>query len=141
MPQGGIVLCDDCKTEPLTPGHYCECCGRLLSLHERKPLAQYAEPAPAPQVPAPSVDSPGLFAAPPASIGLQTISDPTPPEKPSIPSLDPRCESCGGPAEKDGDLCASCEKAFHSLLDSTTLAPPADNRNSRSRQSNRIPSR
>jgi protein TonB len=67
-----------------------------------------------------------LFAAPPASIGLQTLTDPTPPEKPSIPSLNPRCESCGGPAEKDGDLCASCEQAFHSLLDSTTLAPPAE---------------
>ena len=27
--------CADCETEPLTPGHYCPCCGRKLSLQER----------------------------------------------------------------------------------------------------------
>jgi hypothetical protein len=32
------VRCDDCQTEPLTPGHYCECCGRKLSLKEREEL-------------------------------------------------------------------------------------------------------
>ena len=32
------MRCDECKTEPLTPGHYCECCGRKLSLQERKAL-------------------------------------------------------------------------------------------------------
>jgi TonB family protein len=36
--RGGIVRCDDCQTEPLTPGHYCECCGRKLSLKEREEL-------------------------------------------------------------------------------------------------------
>ncbi len=28
--------CDECKIEPVTPGHFCECCGRKLSLQERK---------------------------------------------------------------------------------------------------------
>jgi Gram-negative bacterial TonB protein C-terminal len=32
------VRCDECKVEPVTPGHFCECCGRKLSLHERKAL-------------------------------------------------------------------------------------------------------
>ena len=32
------MRCDECKTEPLTPGHFCECCGRKLSLQERKAL-------------------------------------------------------------------------------------------------------
>jgi periplasmic protein TonB len=30
------VRCAECQTYPLTPGHYCECCGRKLSLEERK---------------------------------------------------------------------------------------------------------
>ena len=29
---GGLVRCVECETEPLTPGHFCECCGRKLSL-------------------------------------------------------------------------------------------------------------
>jgi TonB family protein len=32
------VRCDECKVEPVTPGHFCECCGRKLSLQERKVL-------------------------------------------------------------------------------------------------------
>ena len=32
------MRCDECKVEPVTPGHFCECCGRKLSLHERKAL-------------------------------------------------------------------------------------------------------
>ena len=28
--------CAECQTEPLTPGHYCPCCGRQLSLQERR---------------------------------------------------------------------------------------------------------
>ncbi len=30
------MRCDECKVEPVTPGHFCECCGRKLSLQERK---------------------------------------------------------------------------------------------------------
>ena len=32
------MRCDECKVEPLTSGHFCECCGRKLSLQERKAL-------------------------------------------------------------------------------------------------------
>jgi len=32
------VRCVECKTDPITPGHFCECCGRKLSLHERGAL-------------------------------------------------------------------------------------------------------
>ena len=28
------MRCVECETDPLTPGHYCECCGRKLSLQE-----------------------------------------------------------------------------------------------------------
>ena len=34
------MRCDECKTEPLTPGHFCECCGRKLSLQERRALEE-----------------------------------------------------------------------------------------------------
>ena len=30
------MRCVECQTDPLTPGHYCECCGRKLSQQERK---------------------------------------------------------------------------------------------------------
>ena len=45
---GGFVRCVDCEPEPLTPGHFCECCGRKLSVAERTTLE--ANPAPAPPV-------------------------------------------------------------------------------------------
>jgi hypothetical protein len=32
---GGVVRCVECQTDPLTPGHYCECCGRKLSVQEK----------------------------------------------------------------------------------------------------------
>jgi TonB family protein len=32
------VRCCECEIEPLTPGHFCECCGRKLSLQERRAL-------------------------------------------------------------------------------------------------------
>jgi hypothetical protein len=38
------VNCADCQTEPLTPGHYCPCCGRKLSLEERR-AAEATSPA------------------------------------------------------------------------------------------------
>ena len=40
------MRCIECVTEPITPGHFCECCGRKLSLEERKGL-EVAAPAPA----------------------------------------------------------------------------------------------
>ena len=39
------MKCVECETEPLTPGHYCECCGRKLSLQERRAL-DATSPAP-----------------------------------------------------------------------------------------------
>ena len=42
---GGVVRCVECETEPLTPGHFCECCGRKLSVAERTTVE--ANPAPA----------------------------------------------------------------------------------------------
>ena len=42
---GGVVRCVECETEPLTPEHFCECCGRKLSVEER--TAVEANPAPA----------------------------------------------------------------------------------------------
>jgi protein TonB len=30
------VNCAECQTDPLTPGHYCPCCGRKLSLQEQR---------------------------------------------------------------------------------------------------------
>jgi hypothetical protein len=73
------VRCDECKVEPVTPNHFCECCGRKLSLQERKALDEqkaaqtsWGEPAPvlpkAPKgdrlvgihfTPEPYVDEPG----------------------------------------------------------------------------------
>ena len=35
------MRCDECKIEPVTPGHFCECCGRKLSLQERKALDEH----------------------------------------------------------------------------------------------------
>ena len=47
------MRCDECKVEPVTPNHFCECCGRKLSLQERKALDEkkaaqtsWGEPAP-----------------------------------------------------------------------------------------------
>ena len=30
--------CAECQTDPLTPGHYCPCCGRKLSLEEQRAI-------------------------------------------------------------------------------------------------------
>ncbi len=49
------MRCDECKVEPVTPNHFCECCGRKLSLQERQALDEkkavpaqtsWGEPAP-----------------------------------------------------------------------------------------------
>jgi protein TonB len=57
------VRCEECKTDPLTPGHFCECCGRKLSLQERRALeiAQPDASAPA-AVPAPELSEPAAHA-------------------------------------------------------------------------------
>jgi len=184
------VRCDECKVEPLTPGHFCECCGRKLSLQERKALDEakatrgsaqtsWGEPAPVLPKPAkgdrlvgvhfapePYVDEepaapeahveavPEVHAAPPIDSDLEAhfaahFGDASPAKAPAAAhvAVDPileahfagqapppphgdsdgasaRCESCGGPAA-DGNLCPSCQQAFHALLD-TNAAPPAD---------------
>ena len=221
------MRCDECKTDPLTPGHYCECCGRKLSLQERKaPETSWVEPAPvvaaptgghrgdrlvgvhltpepyvdpvpdpvaaaydaqapvdpvleahfaghAPVEPAPAVhgaaepafDSlleahfaghvlvePAPVAQVAAAVAIEAV--PTFQVAAALPieaalvsqvaaalpiqaaladapaaHLDSdapaaRCDSCGGPAE-DGELCVTCQQAFHAVLDSTTPAADA----------------
>jgi TonB family protein len=86
------VHCVECETYPLTPGHYCECCGRKLSLMERGELES------APVTVGADHDAPGHRAAPVA-----------------------RCGSCGTPCA-DGDLCETCQQAFVPVLRSTTPA-------------------
>jgi hypothetical protein len=90
------VRCGECETEPLTPGHYCECCGRKLSEQERRALEASPVTARADQ-PAPS---------------HRAVSG-------------ARCESCGGPSA-DGGLCRSCQQAFAPLLGGTTLPPSSE---------------
>jgi TonB family protein len=103
------VRCIECVTEPITPGHFCECCGRKLSLEERKglnttPVTAVATPepvAPPPVVPEPVAPGPIVAAVSPAP-------------SPAVPSAP--CESCGGPSD-DGSLCALCQSAFQALLE------------------------
>src|SRR5262245_7392954 len=42
---GGTVNCAECQTDPLTPGHFCPCCGRQLSLQERREMETSAPAA------------------------------------------------------------------------------------------------
>ena len=90
------MRCVECQTDPLTPGHYCECCGRKLSVQERGGLET------APVTVTAGHHAPGHRAA----------------------SVIP-CESCGGPSA-DGELCRSCQQAFSSLLSTTLMAPAGD---------------
>jgi TonB family protein len=39
------VNCAECEKEPLTPGHFCPCCGRKLSLQERRALETNSPPS------------------------------------------------------------------------------------------------
>ena len=91
------MRCVECQTDPLTPEHYCECCGRKLSLQERKGPETAAAPV-----------------APP--------SGPTAPAEPAASAV--RCDSCGGPSH-NGNLCASCQHAFQPFLNSTFPQTPA----------------
>jgi TonB family protein len=94
------LRCDDCQTDPVTPAHYCECCGRKLSL----PEGQHLETAAAPVTPPP---------------------EPIAPAEPAASAA--RCESCGGPSD-DGSLCASCQHVFRAFLTTspeTPASPPA----------------
>jgi hypothetical protein len=38
------VNCAECQTDPLTPGHYCPCCGRKLSLQEQRAVEATSAP-------------------------------------------------------------------------------------------------
>jgi hypothetical protein len=66
------VRCVECETDPLTPGHYCECCGRKLSLEERRRL----------ETPPVTVEAEQPSAGPSAAAA--------------------RCESCGAPSPDNG---------------------------------------
>ena len=39
--------CAECQTDPLTPGHYCPCCGRKLSLQEQRAAEATSATSPA----------------------------------------------------------------------------------------------
>jgi TonB family protein len=65
---GGLVRCVECETEPLTPGHFCDCCGRQLSVAERT-----------------NVEANPVSAAPVVEASPRT-------------ALRGPCESCGGPS-------------------------------------------
>lgn len=185
------MRCDECKVEPLTPGHFCECCGRKLSLQERKALdekkapekasatswgepapvlpkprkgdrlvgvhyapepyvddvseapAPYADPVPEAEIAQAPVDSdleahfaahfsdaPAPDVAPATRVAIDSTLEAhfagqaAPPLHLDSDAPSARCESCGGPAV-DGNLCPSCQQAFHAVLDSPNSAPPA----------------
>lgn len=88
------MRCIECETDPLTPGHYCECCGRKLSVEERSAVKA------------------GPVVTAPVGQAFESGA--------AAPVL---CESCGGPCEK-GDLCRVCREAFSSLLGSDITPPP-----------------
>ena len=87
------MRCIECETDPLTPGHYCECCGRKLSVEERSGVKA------------------GPVVTAPVGQALESGA--------AAPVL---CESCGGPCE-EGDLCRVCREAFSSLLGGEVTAP------------------
>ena len=89
------MRCVECQTDPGTPAHYCECCGRKLSLLDGK----HVETAAAPVTPPP---------------------EPTAPVEPAASAA--RCESCGGPSD-DGSLCASCQHVFRAFLTPSPKTP------------------
>ena len=89
--------CVECQTEPLTPRHYCQCCGRKLSLEERRA----SETAPV------TIEAENNAATHKAASRA-------------------RCESCGGPTA-DGNLCQACEDAFAPFVGSTALPAASRN--------------
>jgi periplasmic protein TonB len=177
------VRCDECQTEPVTPGHYCECCGRKLSLQERRaletamlaPVAVHAahasfdrddrlvgvhfiaqatvdpvpavhvaahalvdpileahfaghapvEPAPAVHVAAHEPVEAALIAPVAARVPVEAAVADVPAAYPDSDAPADRCEICGAPAQ-DEDLCAACQRAYHSLLDSKAFPLPAE---------------
>ena len=82
------MRCDECQTEPLTPGHYCECCGRKLSLQERKALTALENSTASP-APFDSASAPAPFAHTAHFSPLTVV-----PEAPDAkhPLLDPRLD-------------------------------------------------
>jgi len=128
---GGIfVRCIECVTEPITPGHFCECCGRKLSKEERKGLdipAAPVAPPPEPVVPAPVAVVPEPLAPEPLALEpaapelaapevVAEVVAPAPIASDAPVVSAAPCESCGGPSE-DGGLCGLCQNAFQALLD------------------------
>jgi TonB family protein len=97
------VRCIECVTEPITPGHFCECCGRKLSLDERKGLNTAAA--------IPAASSEPVVAEP-----VVLASAPVRAASPTAAASSASCESCGGPSD-DGGLCALCQSAFQALLE------------------------
>ena len=96
------MRCIECVTEPITPGHFCECCGRKLSLEERKGLDATAVTAPPPSRTAAPVD---------VQAAVAPVVSPEP--APAVVA----CESCGGPSD-EGTLCAKCRQVFQPFLNS-----------------------
>lgn len=95
------MRCDDCRANPQSESRYCECCGRRVSA----PEAQALETPEAPVLDELLHDLERAASAVPQS---------------------GRCESCGGPAE-DADLCAACQRAFHSVIETKKPEAPAEN--------------
>src|SRR5262245_53663238 len=99
----GLVRCVECETDPLTPEHFCECCGRKL------PVAESAAPEVQPAPPEPIVET----VAPPEPIV----------ETPAPTASGGTCESCGGPSS-DGPLCESCQSAYQFVIDASAAPNP-----------------
>ena len=142
-PAGGTVLrCIECVTEPITPGHFCECCGRKLSLEERRglevPAASVAPPpaepasyqfAPvelAPVLPEPVAPAPATVVAPvpPPAVPVGPVAAVAPVASAAPEASATRCESCGGPSD-DGALCSACQQVFHAFLSKTPQSSAA----------------
>jgi TonB family protein len=123
------VRCIECVTEPITPGHFCECCGRKLSKEERKGLdvpAAAVAPLLEPVMPAPVEVAPEPLA--PELAATEVVAPETAAPAPAATASDAPvasgapCESCGGPSE-DGGLCGLCQNAFQALLDGALPKP------------------
>ena len=66
------MRCVECETEPLTPGHFCECCGRKLSVAERTTV----EANPVPAAPVVEASPRAAFADPARVVADHRATDP-----------------------------------------------------------------
>jgi TonB family protein len=96
------LRCIECVTEPITPGHFCECCGRKLSLEERRGLENVVPTPAVPPSAAPPVEPSAVVQPPPAA-----------------PTL---CESCGAPSAET--LCPTCREVFLPFLNKVPSQQP-----------------